>query len=125
MATLVPNTVFTNIVSVPKLTPMLGQNFTAINQALGERLAAHRQTVLRYAATGATTSKIPIGSVSPQGSTPWAVLLVRVRETSDPGKDLSVTSRLNYAQEGDTLFVYEPAGLSTNTFYDLDFVVLE
>lgn len=125
MATSLPYVVFTNITSFLGLTPMLSSNFQAINQALGERLTAHRQSVERYAATGATTTKIPLGSRSPKGSTPWAVILVRARETSDPAKDLSVTPRLNYAQEGDTLFVYEPAGLSTNTFYDLDFVVLE
>lgn len=126
MATLVPNVVF-NVISFLGLNPLLSQNFTAVNTALGERVVGHRATVTRYAATGATTSKITIGSVSPPGSTPWAVMLVRVHETSDPGKDLPVTGRLNFAWDGasKTLYVYEPQGLTTNTLYDMSFLVLE
>ena len=66
-----------------------------------------------------------LSSVSPAGSTPWAVLLVRVRESRNPGGDLPVTTRLNFTQDGTTLYIYEPSGLTTNTQYDMDFLVLE
>jgi hypothetical protein len=124
MATTLPFITF-NVNNLGQLAPMLTTNAEATNRALGERVVGHRASVTRYAATGATTNKIPVGSTSPQGSTPYGVLLVRVRETSDPGKDLSVVTRLNFTQDTGTLYVYEPSGLTANTFYDLDFLVLE
>jgi hypothetical protein len=63
--------------------------------------------------------------VSPPGSVPWAVILVRARETSNPAADLPVLTRVNFSQQGETLYIFEPQGLVQNTFYDLDFLVLE
>jgi len=126
MATLLPHVTF-NATGVTVLNRLLGENAQATNRALAERVTGHRLTLSRYAATGATTSRIPLGSVSPQGSAPWAVLLVRVCETQDPAKDLSVTTRLNFSRDDaqKTLYVYEPQGLTALTLYDMDFLVLE
>lgn len=125
MATLVPNVNLSGLLSLLQLIPLLNQNFAALNTALNERVVGHRISVARYAATGATTTKMTLGSVSPPGSTPWAVILVRVFESNNPGMDLPVITRLNFSQTGDTLYIFEPQGLVQNTFYDLDFLVLE
>ncbi len=126
MATLIPNTNISGLITlIAQLVPVLNTNFQAANTALNERVVGHRITVTRYAATGATTTKMTLGSVSPPGSTPWAVILVRARETANPGSDLTVFTRTNFTQSGDILNIYEPQGLVQNTFYDLDFLVLE
>ncbi len=125
MATLVPNVNLSGLLSLLQLIPLLNQNFAALNTALNERVVGHRITVSRYAATGATTTKMTLGSVSPPGSTPWAVILVRARETNNQAADLPVMTRVNYSQQGETLYIFEPQGLVQNTFYDLDFLVLE
>lgn len=125
MATVVPNVNLSSLLGLLQLIPLLNQNFQALNVALGERVVGHRITVNGYMASGATTTRLTLGSVSPPGSTPWAVILVRARESRDPGKDLTVTTRVNYAQEGGTLYIYEPSGLAQHTAYDLDFLVLE
>ena len=124
MATNIPN-LTVNVTSLLTLGPQLNTNFQATQTALNEKLTAHRISVKGYSATGATTTKMTLGNVSPAGSVPWAVLLVRVRESADQAKDLSVTTRLNYSQTQDTLYVFEPAGLTANTQYDMDFLVLE
>ena len=125
MATQLPYTNISATTGLPALVGQLNGNAQATQTALAEKLTAHRVAVSGYAATGATTSKIPLASTSPTGSTPWAVLLVRIRESRNPGGDLSVTTRLNFAQAAGTLYVYEPAGLTLNTQYDMDFLVLE
>ena len=125
MATQIPNTNLSPASSPTSLIANLNSNFTAIQTALGEKLTAHRVSVSGYSATGATTTAITLGSVSPTGSTPWAVILVRARESNNPGGDLSISTRLNFSRDKDTLNVYEPAGLTLNTKYDLDFLVLE
>jgi hypothetical protein len=124
MATLVPQPVISVLTLLGNLIPILNTNFAALNVALGERVVGQRISVSGYSATGATTTRMPVGFISPPGSTPWAVILVRAREQSDPGKDLSVTTRVNFAQDGNTVHVYEPAGLSANTKYDLGFLVI-
>ncbi len=125
MATQIPNTNISIATLLTSLIGLLNQNFAAIQTALNEKATAHRVSLTGYAATGATTTKMTLGSVSPPGSTPWAVILVRVRETRNPGSDLSVTTRVNFTNTSDTLYVFEPAGLVSNTLYDMDFVVLE
>jgi len=125
MATLVPNVNLSSLLNLLQLVPLLNQNFQAVNMALNERVVGHRIAVTGYTASGATTTKMTLGSVSPPGSTPWAVILVRARESRDPSKDLTVTTRVNYAQEGGTLYIFEPSGLTQYTAYDLDFLVLE
>lgn len=125
MATQIPNTNINVLTLLTNLITLLNSNFAAIQTALGEKTTAHRLTVSGYAATGATTTKMTLGSTSPPGSVPWAVLLVRARESRNPGGDLAVSTRLNFSQEGSTLYVYEPAGLTQYTQYDLDFLVLE
>jgi hypothetical protein len=124
MATVVPNPVINLLTGLLQLIPILNTNFAALNVALGERIVGQRLLVPGYSATGATTTRMPVGYLSPPGSTPWAVILVRANETSDPAKDLSVTTRVNFSREGQTLFVYEPSGLVANTKYDLGFFVI-
>lgn len=128
MATLVPNVNINPKTLLGSLIGTLNTNFAALNTALGERVVGQRLTVNGYAALGATTTKITLGTVSPPGSTAWAVILVRAIETSDPGKDLSVSTRVNFSQSGSgnnvTLSVYEPSGLTANTKYDLSFLVI-
>ncbi len=124
MATTIPNTNISTATLITSLIGILNTNFAAANTALGERVVGQRLTVTGYSATGATTTKMTVGYVSPPGSVPWAVLLVRARETSDPGKDLSVTTRVNFSQDQSILYVYEPAGLVANTKYDLGFLVI-
>lgn len=128
MATTIPNVNIGQATLPAQLVQTLNTNFQAANQALSERVVGQRITVTGYSATGATTTKMTLGAVSPPGSTPWAVLLVRAQETSDPGKDLSVTSRVNFSQSGSgtniILYVYEPSGLTANTKYDLSFLVI-
>lgn len=128
MATLIPQPVINVLTGLLQLIPILNTNNAAINTALGERVVGQRISVNGYSATGATTTKMTIGAVSPPGSTPWAVILVRARETSDQAKDLTVTTRVNFSVSGSgdniTLYVYEPAGLTANTKYDLGFLVI-
>jgi hypothetical protein len=127
MATYLPYTTF-NALLMTVLNPLLGENARATNTALAERVPGHYAFVNSYRATGSTTSKITLGNASPPaapGSSPVAVLLVRVYETADPAKDLPVSSRLNFSRDGATLYVFEPAGLTSNTMYDLTFLVLE
>lgn len=125
MATLVPNTNLSGLLGLLQLIPLLNTNFLAVNTALNERVVGHRISVTRYSATGSTVTKMTLGSVSPPGSVPWAVILVRARETSNPAADLPVLTRVNFSQQGETLYIFEPQGLVQNTFYDLDFLVLE
>lgn len=125
MATPIPHTNLGGLHTPETLVPVLNTNFQAVSRALDERLVGHRISVTRYAATGATNTRMPLGSVSPPGSAPWAVLLVRARETNSPGADLPVSTRTNFTQSADTLYIYEPQGLVENTFYDLEFLVLE
>jgi hypothetical protein len=128
MATLVPNTNISLVTFLGNLIGMLNTNFQALNVALGERVVGQRLTVNGYVATGATTSRLTIGALSPPGSTPWAVILVRARESRDPSKDLTVATRLNFAQTQDggsmILSVFEPSGLTQYTSYDLGFLVI-
>jgi hypothetical protein len=127
MPTALPYVTF-NALNLLNLQALLGENARATQTALTERVVGHASAVTRYRATGATTSRIPVGNASPPaapGSSPYAVLLVRAYETADPAKDLSVTSRLNFARDGTTLYVFEPQGLTTNTLYDLTFLILE
>lgn len=129
MATLIPNTNISLLTALGNLITLLNTNFQALNVALGERVVGQRLTVNGYVATGATTSRLTIGAVSPPGSTPWAVILVRAREARDPSKDLTVQTRLNFAQTTDgqgniILSVFEPSGLVQFTAYDLGFLVI-
>jgi hypothetical protein len=125
MATLVPNVNLSTVLGLLQLIPLLNTNFQAVNTALNERVVGHRISVTRYSATGSTVTKMTLGSVSPPGSTPWGVILVRARESSNPASDLPVMTRVNFTQQGETLYIFEPQGLVANTFYDLDFLVLE
>lgn len=110
--------------NVPTLVGQLQSNAAATADALGERVLGRVAKVERYSATGNTTTKITLPAKS--GRTAYAVLLVRAHMTSDPGTDIAVTGRLNFAQpDGDTLAVFEPGGLTLNTNYDLTFLVLE
>lgn len=124
MSTTLPYTNISVATVLTKLIAMLNGNAQATNTALAERIVGQRLNVNGYSATGATTTKVTLAYNAPTGSTPWAVLLVRARESADPSKDLSVTTRLNFGQSGGTLYVFEPAGLSANTKYDLGFVVI-
>jgi hypothetical protein len=125
MATLVPTVTF-NYESVRELNPTLSTNFHGINVALRERVVGKRLSILRYAGTGTTDTVLRLGyPASPPGSTPWGLLLVRVRETSAPGTSVSAMTPLNFSQDGATLYTHEPSGLVANTFYDLEFLVLE
>ncbi len=128
MATLIPQPNINILTLLGSLIPILNTNNAAINTALQERLVGQRLSGNGYSALGSTTSKINLGTVSPPGSVPWAVILVRCRETNDQSKDLSVTTRTNFSQSGSgdnvTLSVYEPAGLVANTKYDLGFLVI-
>lgn len=127
MSTRLPYVTF-NAANLLNLQALLGDNARATQTALSERVVGHAVTVPGYRATGATTTRITLGNAAPPaapGSQPYAVLLVRIFETSDPGKDLSVTTRLNFSRDGTTLYVFEPSGLTTNTLYDLTFLVLE
>lgn len=127
MATPLPVLTFSAL-NLANLQALLGENARATQTALKERPVGHYATVASYRATGATTTKIPVGNAAPPaapGSQPVAVLLVRIHETSDPAKDLSVTTRLNFSRDGATIYVFEPSGLTTNTLYDMTFLVLE
>lgn len=111
--------------TLDELRNPLGENARVTNQALAERVVGHYVVIDRYAATGATTTKINLAYQGAPGSSPVAVLLIRAYETNDPGKDLSVATRLNFVREATTLRVFEPSGLSANTLYQLTFLVLE
>lgn len=128
MATLVPNANISLSTLLTSLISILNTNFAALNVALGERVVGQRLSISGYAATGSTTTQVTLGTVNPPGSTPWAVLLVRAQETRDPGKDLSVSTRTNFSVSGSgnnvTINVYEPSGLTSNTQYDLSFLVI-
>ena len=97
-------------------------NFREMTLALSTRVSGRVVRVPRYAATGATTTQIPLGAT---GETPTAVLLIRAYMTNDPAADLAVTPRLNFYAQNGSLNVYEPAGLVSNGLYELVFLVLE
>lgn len=121
MATL-PNLTFPT--APPGLATQLQQNAQATSDALADRVIGRVQRVVQYSATGATTTKITLPARN--GYTAYAVLLVKVNASGDPGTDISATGRPNFTQpNGSTLAVYEPSGLTANTLYDLTFLVLE
>lgn len=124
MATQIPNTNIPTATTLAALINLLSTNFAAANTALGERMVAERISVNGYAATGATTTQLKLNYRAPAGSTPWAVMLVRARATSDPGTDIAVSGRINFTASGGNLYVYEPSGLTANTKYDLGFLVI-
>lgn len=110
------------------LNASLGTAMRGVDTCLKQRLVGHAAAVPNYRATGSTTTKIPLGNAVPPaapGSQPIGVLLIRAFMTNDPAADLTVSSRLNFARDGTTLYVFEPAGLTTNTLYDLTFLVFE
>lgn len=116
---------FTNIspsTELKALIGMLNMNFQATQTTLAEKASVRRVSVTGYAATGATTTPIKLNASS---ASPWGVLLVRARATNDPGSDLSVSGRLNFTQSDGALYVFEPSGLTGNTLYDFEFLILE
>lgn len=106
------------------LISQLQQNANATVDALNERVVARVAQVTRYAATGATTTKIPVPARN--GYTAYAVMLVKVSATNDPGTDIPATGRLNFTQpNASTLNVFEPADLTSNVLYDLTYLIFE
>lgn len=121
MATELRHTQFSD--DMTELRSQLSENAGDTNQALRERIVGRRVDVRAYSATGATTTKLDLSV--PGMVQPFGVLLVRAYPTNDPGADLSVTGRVNFTSRGETLQVFEPSGLTSNTLYDLVFIVLE
>lgn len=116
-------TTFGNLLTMLNVSSALNQIVTDANRALEERVAGRRVEVHGYSATGATTTKLAL-PVELQ-ATAWGVLLVRAFPTADPAADIAVSGRINFAQSGTALYVFEPSGLMANTPYDLTFLVLE
>lgn len=110
--------------NVPTLVGQLQSNAAATTTALSECVVGRVARVSGYAGTGSTTTKINLPARA--GYTAYAVMLVRAYLSSDPGTDIAITARLNFAQpNGTTLAVYEPSGLVSNQLYDLTFLVFE
>lgn len=99
------------------------ENSRDSRDAFDGKVSGYLRKVERYAALGATTTKIalaPTSSIRPQ-----AIVLVHAQMTFDPGSDIGAVGRLNFYQTATDLGVYEPSGLVANELYDLTFLVLE
>jgi hypothetical protein len=99
------------------------ENARATQEALMFRPATRQVTVDRYTAVGSTTTRIRIGA----GARPWAVQLVRVCESAAEDSAVIVTDSRNFVWDSTTqsLDVFEPDGLTANTVYKLQFLVIE
>lgn len=123
MAETLPYLDFSGVLGLLTLTPQLTADMQAIQQALARRAATRRHVVVNLSATGSTTNKIKLPMAA--GFTPIGVLLIRAQLKSDPGGDLTVVPRYNFAVESGQLWTYEPGGLVQNQIYDLTFLILE
>lgn len=124
MTTSLPQSTF-NPTSLPTLGAELGSTVRAVEAALNERLSGRVALVQRYIAKGSPTQRIPLLYTTRLGSEPLAVLLVSARETKEPSKDVGATTRLGFTRERDTVYAFEPLGLTASQTYDLTFLILE
>lgn len=100
----------------------LSETLRDVEAALDKRVASRLVTIAGYLATGATTTRLPLGADT---KTARAALLVRASLSREPSTDVAVTPRLNFVMDPGGLQVFEPAGLVANQAYDLTFLVLE
>lgn len=99
-----------------------GEALRDVNVALRRRICGYTQRVARYVATGNTATKIPLLATPTR---PIMVLLGAAQLTADPGAPVAVTGTPNFYFANQSISVFEPAGLTANTAYDLTFLVIE
>jgi hypothetical protein len=104
------------------LAENMGEFARDANLALKRRVLGYTKRVERYAATGSTATKIPLTAAD---SPPIMVLLGRVENVSDAAAPVTVTPIQNFYFESNAIGVYEPSGLTLNTYYNLTFLVVE
>jgi len=80
-------------------------------------------TVEDYTATGSTSTRIRIGAAT----RPWSVTLARIAKTYGQDEPVVCTPVLNFVWDSTTqsIDVFEPDGLTANTVYRLQFLVME
>lgn len=108
--------------NVLEMAKRLGEFARDANFALQGRVLGYTKRVERYAATGSTATKIPLTSST---RPPAMVILGRVEKVDDPAAVVAATSSANFYFAQNAIGVYEPAGLTANTYYNLTFLVVE
>jgi len=99
-----------------------GENARDANAALGRRVVGYTKTVQRYCATASTSTQLPLISST---TAPAGVLLVRVSTSDAPSSPVAVTPTLGWVFANGLVGVFEPNGLTSNTYYNLTFLILE
>lgn len=99
------------------------ENAVATLEEFALRPVLRQVTVDRYTATGSTDTRIRISATA----RPWAVQLVRVCEAAAEDGVVIVSDSRNFVWDSTTssLDVFEPDGLTANTAYKLQFLVIE
>lgn len=90
---------------------------------IARRAPVQQRTVEAYTATGSTSTRIRIGS----SERPWAVLLARAAQAYGEDAPVAAVMTPNFvwdATDG-SVDVFEPSGLTANTVYLLQFLVVE
>lgn len=108
-----------------ELRLQLTDNALDTNQALSAAITGRIVTVSGYMATGATTTKIPLPISQEPGAVTVGILLLRAYPTADPAADMAAVGRINFSQQAQDLFAFEPSGLIANRPFDLTFLVIE
>lgn len=92
------------------------------NYALERRVLGRVKVVLRYAATGSTSSKITLTSLD---TPPYGVIMFRAERVDDASAPVLATSTPGFDFLNNTINVFEPGGLTANVYYNLSFLILE
>jgi hypothetical protein len=105
-----------------QLAVRLGEFARDANNALQGRVLGRVKVVYRYAATGSTSTKIPLTAAD---APPYGVILVRAELVEDPSFVVLATSTPGFTFANNAINVYEPGGLVANSYYNLTFLILE
>jgi hypothetical protein len=107
---------------IEALAENLGEFARDTNNALERRVLGYSKRVERYAATGSTSSIIPLTAADVP---PIGVVLLRAESVSDPASVVPAISTPNFVFAKSSIGVYEPSGLTADTLYNLTFLVVE
>lgn len=100
----------------------LGEMVRDLNLALVRRVLGYTKTVERYAATGSTSTQIPLTA---SDRPPVGVVLIKAVQVDNAGAPIAAVSTLNFYYANGAIGVFEPSGLVANTVYNLTFLVVE
>lgn len=106
-----------------QLALQAGESARDTLEALRARLPVRAVTVALWAAVGSTSARIPLGA----GGRPLAVTLGVVAKAYAQDEPVTCTPTLNFVWDSTTnqVDVFEPSGLTANTYYRFTFLVWE